>query len=236
MIKPIENIETVVSINDVTRLDFSRNLVTGIDVIDKIEIEPEAASGYVTVFDVNGSQDNTYLDWIYSVAGSQVISVRINGDTVPVTEAFSIEVLSLLDDNLFCTEGELAEYESEIFNYLPESRQSFKHTIRAASQLILGELYEDGVRDSNGAQLERKALEIRPDLKRWAIYKTLQLIFEDQVHAQDSYFNIKADRYRELAKMQRRKQDFANVDTDGDGTPDTVTTITPVFNGTLSRV
>ena len=66
------------------------------------------------------------------------------------TEKLFIGLMSEAGDNLFSKDADLLSHKNNIFDFLPDGRNSFKNVHRAAQELILAYLDENGYIDING--------------------------------------------------------------------------------------
>jgi hypothetical protein len=203
--------DEIVQIDDKTRLDVSGIFSPDGESITLIEIEPETSAGYIDV------TTKKYLDWQYSTNGTKTISVRVTGSGAPETTTYSIEVLNASDDNLFSTDNDLVNHESDILKWLPNGRNSFNYKHRAGQTIILEWLDRNGISKSDGSRYVKADITDIEEVRHWSKYQTLVLIFEDLSNAIDDIYAQKAIRYRRLMDETKNRA-ILRLDTNGDGT------------------
>lgn len=201
-----------VQVNDKTRLDTSGIFSPDGESITLIEIQPTAGDLF---YDVTS---NRYLDWQYSSNGTETITVRVNGAD---TETYSIEVLSVADDNLFSSDDDLVQHESDILNWVPSGRNSFIFKHRMSQTIILEWIDRNGLTKANGDRYTKSDITDIEEVKHWSKYQTLVLVFEGLSNAIDDIYADKAMRYRKL-RDQSRNRAVLRLDTDGDGTTESL--------------
>lgn len=212
MIFPKLVLESVVQINDKTRLDGTKSFIsTDEAAITLVEIEPETSAGYVDVTSLS------YLDWQYSTAGTKTVTIRITTDGSAVSTTGTISVLSIADDALFSSDAELVQHEGDIMNYVRDGRSSFLDKHRAAQDRILGWLDEHRIWDNDNNRLTKDAVINNDEVNDWSKFLTLQIIFQELSNAIDDIFFEKSERYRKLAEASRARA-VLRLDFDGDGT------------------
>ncbi len=215
---PKLNSESIIQVNDKIRLDASQSYVDKSEAaLTVVEVEPEAAAGFISVFDTN--QNNWYLDYQYATDGAKVVTVRVDNGSGPVTATFNISVLSVADDKLFSDDSELIAVRNDILRWLPESKSSFLNVHRKAQDLIIADLDERGIVDVNGAKLTKAAIVDISEVKQWSIYLTLSLIFADLSNALDDVFDRDSKMYHS-EMLKHRDRSFLRLDLNGDGNLD----------------
>ena len=208
--------EGTVQVNDRTRLDASSTYVDKSEAaLTSVEIEPEAAAGFISVFDTN--KNNWFLDYQYATDGAKVVTVRVDNGSGPVTATFTINVLTAVDDYLFSTDQDLLAVRSDILKYLPEPKNSYLNVHRKAQELILANLDERGIIDNEGNKLDKADVVDISEVNEWSTYLTLKLIFEDLSNAVDDVFERDAKRY-ETQMLRHRDRSFLRLDLNNDGT------------------
>ena len=139
MIFPVLELESVVQVNDRTRLNAGKTYISPDEAaITLIEIQPAASEAFIDV------TSNRYLDWQYSTDGTAAVVVRVTtGSSGPTTFTKDLSVLSVADDKLFSADSELLPYEPNILDYVREGRNSFLDIHRASQDRILKWLDEN---------------------------------------------------------------------------------------------
>ena len=215
MIFPVLETEATVQENDKTRLDGRKSFITPDEAaITLIEIEPEAAAGFIDVTTLQ------YLDYQYATDGTKTVSIRITTDGAPVTGTVTISVVTAADDKLFSGDAELVAHEPEILNYVRAGRNSFLDVHRTAQDRIITWLDEHRIWDTEGDRLTKDAIIDIEEVNDWSKFLTLKYIFEGLSNATDDIFHDKAMRYAEMASKARNRAAI-RLDRDGDGNEDT---------------
>lgn len=208
---PDLTVESIVQTGDRTRLDATKSFVTQDEAaITLVEIQPEAGGDWIAV------TEDLFLDWAYSSSGTKAPKVRITTDVSPVTVTTSIEVVTEEEDHLFADDADLLSHESGLYRFLPEGRNSFKDVHRRAQGLILAWLDDQGYRDDDGARLTKAAIVDVQEVKEWATFLALSLIYKGVSNSVEDVFWVKAKSYEALAASARNRASIA-VDLDGDG-------------------
>lgn len=214
---PNLEIEDTVQVNDKTRLSGIKSFVdkSETSAITLIEIEPEAASGFV---DVTGSSSQTYfLDWQYSGATRTVtVSCRVTTDGAPVTFTKTLEVIDVADDRLFSGDQELTAKEHDILSWVPAGRNSFLNVHRKAQQMIMDWFDQSGYCDTSGDRLTKVDVVDLEEVRAWATNLALQLIFEDVSTTIDDKQKAKSLFYQsEVADAKHRLKYRLDLNNDG---------------------
>lgn len=210
--------ESVVQVGDMTRLDATRSSVTpSEDSVASVEIEPETGLGFK---DCTSSTREYFLDWAYETPGTKTVSVRVTtygGDQQTIRRTLS--VITEAEDALLSTDADLVALEPSILNYIRPGRNSFKDVHRQSLMLILDWLDEQGIRSPNDSRLGQHAFVDKAQVRKWATYLTLQLIFEGLSNVVDDVFAKKASKYESFATKASNRIDL-KLDRDGDGDTD----------------
>jgi len=210
MIFPVLELENIVQVNDKTRLKANKSYSPDGTAITLIEIEPEAAAGFI---DVTSSQ---YLDYQYATDGTKTVTLRINGSD---TATKTIDVLSQAGDRLFSSDAELVPHEPDIMNYVRAGRNSFLDVHRTAQDRILTWLDEHRIWDINGDKLTKEQIINLEEVNDWSKFLTLRLIFEGLSNAVEDIFFEKANRYKKMEEAARNRAAF-RLDANSDGQED----------------
>lgn len=211
-------LENEVQVGDRTRLNAEKSFVTpDEDPIIKMEIKPDAASDWIDVTTA------MYLDWAYSSEGVKTVSLRITtGTTDPevvdetATITKDITVLTAAEDALFAGDYDLQNEEPEILKWTRAGRNSFLDMHRRAAKQMIQWLDREGYTDVYQKKLTRDAILDAEEVKNWAIYLTLKLIFQGLSNATDDVFKKKEKYYLGLEEYWRSKL-LLRLDVDGDG-------------------
>lgn len=221
------NKESIVQVNDMTRLDAGSSFASQDEGnVTLVRISPDNG---VTWFDVTNASNSTqrwYLDWAYDTDGDKTIKVEITTDTTPATEKdFTLPIISEADDCLFSSDEDLAKFEPEIFCYLRRGRSSYLDIHRCAQKIILDylnlniEIRECDDINQVARKLTAKDLFDKQEVNTWSVYQTLVLIFQGLSNQTDDIFSQKAQSYSQLMNSARNRAEVT-VDYDQDGTAD----------------
>lgn len=205
--------EAIVQAKDKTRIDVSGIFAQGVTITD-VTIKPEASESAISVFSSNS--DNWYLDWAYATSGTKTITVEATDGVTPVSEDFTVEVTSVADDNLYSSDSELFQIESELKKYLPAGKNSYLYAHREAQLRILSYLDRKRIWNTDGTIITKDQLNVS-DVKRWSIYETMLIIYEDLVVAVGDKFKDKVLKYTELRNIERDRGAI-RIDLDGNST------------------
>lgn len=210
--------DPLVQQNDKMRLDASTCFSQG-EIISNVEIEPYTGAGFFTVY--NANQEKWFVDWAYTVIGSTEISVRVTTNLNTETKTFDLEVVDASEDNLFSNDSHILPFEPTLYKYLPVGRSSFIYAHRAARDKILAYLDEQRIWKNNGAAYTKADIFSTEDFKRWSMFQTLLIIFDQNQLITNDIFKSKRDDY-ENEMRQARNRASLRLDTDGDGEIDPV--------------
>ena len=203
-------------VNDMTRLDVTKTFISPDEAeITLIEIEPEAAFGFIDV------TTDKYLDWVYETAGDKVVSVRVTTDGAPVTKTASLTALSVADDKLFSNDQDIVSHEADIFRFLREGRSSFLDFHRVAQKMIIDDLDQKGLTDLRGNKLTKEDIFDVEEISEWSKYLTLYLIFKSVQSEIDDVYDQKSAMYMDMAKRNKSRATI-RLDLDQDGNVDSM--------------
>lgn len=215
MIFPVLELEDVLQVDDKTRLDARKSFISPDEAaITLVEIEPEAAAGFIDV------TSNQYLDWQYASDGTKAVTVRITTDGAPVTKSKNIEVVTEADDALFSNDADMLAHEDDILNYVRPGRNSFLDKHRLTQEMIVRWLGDNRIYDTDGNLLTKAAITQVEEVAEWSKFYTLYLIFNSLSNATDDIFAEKASLYKALANDAKNRSAI-RLDRDGDGNEDT---------------
>lgn len=196
--------EAIVQDSDKTRINAARSFVSGSNTVAQIQIKPYAGTSFVDV------TENGYLDWAYTHSGGEddpetlTIAVKVTdsgGSSKTVTK--TIQVVTEATDRLFATDDLLRKHDSNIMNYLPDGRSSFKDVHRRAQTLILAWLDREGYIDNYGDKIVLDDLVDIEEFREWAAFVALRLIYEGVSNAVDDIFQDKAKKYKGMEIFYR---------------------------------
>lgn len=207
------NLESTLQVNDKTRLDASKTFVSGSGPITDILIKPEASESFISVF--NANPEKWFIDWAYSTAGTKTISVEVTDGVDTVSKDFTIEVLSVADDNLYSNDSELFLLESELKRYLPIGKSSFLNIHREAQSRIVSYFDRKRIWKDGAVAYDKDELNINGELSKWSLYETALIIYTDLLVSVGDKFAEKVNTYKELRNFERDRG-AVRLDSDGD--------------------
>lgn len=232
MIFPVIETEAVVQVNDKTRLNASKTYASkGAVAITKVEIEPEAAAGFIDVTDVKPA--NWFTDWQYATAGSKTITLKINGDTTPVLATSTISVLTAVDDALFASDSDLIMEEPDILRWMKSGRSSFKDVHREVQTQVVDMLNRKGYRTTDGSPITKNEIVDHTQIREIAKYWALMIIFNSQSNQVGDVFSVKAGEYSSKLNTAMQRQ-ILGLDLNKDGNIETGEGVT-IHTATLLR-
>lgn len=206
--------EEIIQVSDKTRIDVSGTFVSG-DAITEIEIQPSASDSFISVF--NADMEQWYLDWAYDSSGAKVISVRATDGTDTVTSTFNIECVSSADDNLYSSDNQIFQIETELKKYIPQGRNSYKNIHREAQSRIINYLDRKNINNgSTGLPYTKDELNLAGELSKWSLYESIYMIYTDLFLSGGEKFQAKMEQYR-LLRNDERDRAMIRIDKDGDG-------------------
>lgn len=219
MIFPHLEYESTVQVNDRTRLDATKSFTTQDQAaVTKIEIDPGTGSFINITPSTATDTTQWYLDYQWDSAGSKTVRLRITAGTTE-TISRTVTVVTEAADALFSTDQALASHEPDILKWVKAGRNTFKDVHRAAQTEILDWLDEKGYVDTNGNKLTKAAIVDTTEVRQWAKFMALRMIFEGIQNAEDDVFQKKADAYG-AKEASHRNRAILRLDEDGDGAVD----------------
>jgi len=208
--------ESLVQVNDKTRIDVSKSFVSG-SGITAISIKPEASGAFIPVF--NSNQAKWYLDWAYATSGTKVISVQATDGVSTVSQNFEIQVITEQDDKLYSTDEQIFAIESELKRYIPDGKNSFKNIHREAQSRILNYLDRKKIWASNGEPYTKAQVNLNGELSKWSLYESMFIIYSDLFVSVGDKFAEKINQYKDLRNSERDRASI-RIDKDNSGTFD----------------
>ena len=130
-----------------------------------------------------------------------------------------INVYSQEGDRLFCLDQDLVSHESDILKWVHPGRASFKNVIRRSQKLIIAWMDEKGYVDAYGEKYTKDAFIDLEEVRQWAIFMSLRIIFESMSNSIDDVFSVKSKKY-EMLEQGARQRAVLRLDFDKDGVVD----------------
>lgn len=218
---PSLEVEPIVQVNDRTRLNASKSFATpDAGSISKVEIDPGTGS-FLDITPTDPTDSSLYhLDYAFATAGTKTIQCRITcGSNGPTTVSKTLSAVTEASDQLFSADSDLQVAESDILKYVQAGRNTFKNVHRAAQDEIIRYFDEQGYVDANGVPLTKAAVIDNNEVRLWAKFMVLRMIFEDLSNTSEDKFEKKAAYYQEKEVVHRGKS-LIRLDIDGDGQTD----------------
>lgn len=223
---PLLRSDDKVQIGDKLRLDASKSFVAPSGAITKYEFDPTNGGTYIDAGTVS------YMDWVYSTAGTKTAKIRITSGTTAVVTT-SIIVVTANEDALFSDDAALVEIEPTIMKYLPPERSSFKYVHRRVQKHILDSYAQRRVYKDDGAKIELVDLIDVTEVANWATIMALGYIFQGLSNAIDDVFDKKAKKY--FMHGYAAEHLALRFDFNGDGTIDEFENYDMISTGLFRR-
>lgn len=219
---------------------------------DKLTI---SSDGSFTLLPVSGENSRNGLlkhigftedtsDTAVSRTGSQVEyllkQVTIYGEDAATptantkTSSKLIKVYSEDGDHLFSSDEELTALEPEILKWVSPGRNTFKDVHRRVQKNILTHLDEEGYVDVYDKPYTKAAIVNISEVRPWATYMAMRLIFEGIHNSKEDVFAEKARAYLS-EEIKARSRMILRIDVDNDGKVDTTEGLGSFGSGRLSR-
>lgn len=164
--------------------------------------------------------------------GLKKVTLTVNNSSTPVSSVFYQKVYTANGDCLFSSDSELVAIEEDILKWVPPGRSSFLDVHRKAQQQIMDWINAQGYRTTDDKPFTKFDVVDKSQVRQWAIYLALELIFEGNSNAVDDIFSKKSKSYNSKAISARNK--FVQMDIDGSGSIDSDETLR-LNSGSLFR-
>jgi hypothetical protein len=220
--------ETVLQVDEKTRLDASLSFVTDDETITDVLIQPVGTETFISVYN-GGDSDKWFLDWAYENDDFKDVSVRVVASSGDKTKTYSagVNVLTEEVDALLSTDNDILPFEPKIHNYLPRGKNSFIYAHRKAQERIIAYLDEQRMWKNDGSRYSKLDLstvtdpEFKDQFRQWSSFETLLIIFESFQVSSGDLFQEKKVEYVALRNSARTRSAL-RLDQDGDGVLDEV--------------
>ena len=220
---PSMTFETVLQIDEKTRLDASRSFVTDDEVITDILIQPSASDPFISVYN-GGDADKWVIDWAYELDSFKDVAVQIVAVSGSKTKTYmaGINVLTEEIDALLSTDNDILPFEPKIHRYLPRGKNSFIYAHRKAQERIIAYLDEQRIWKNDNSRYGKLDLstvtdpEFKEQFRQWSSFETLLIIFESFQVSSGDLFQEKKLEYTALRNSARTRSAL-RLDQDGDG-------------------
>jgi hypothetical protein len=229
--------ETVLQVEDKTRISASRSFVTNDGNITDVLIKPEGSESFISVF--NSDPEKWYLEWAYITDGMKTVEVQIDTDAPSSrVRTYDLNVLSKDDDTLFSGDSDLIPYEPDVLKYLPKGKNTYLYAHRKAQEIIIAYLDEQRIWNQDKSRITKEQIaaitnnEIRKQFEEWSTFQTLLIIFESIQVSNEDIFQEKKINYMNLRNAARNR---AALRLDLDGDEELETTPYDMFSWSLKR-
>ena len=206
---PNLTLETVLQVEDKTRLNASLSFASGENITDVL-IKPELSDSFISVY--NSDNEKWFLDWAFITDGSKVVTIRVETDTPSSRElTYDLAILSKEDDSLFSSDSDLIPHEPDILNYLPRGKNSYLYAHRKAQDIIISYLDEQRIWNEDGSRITKEQMsvitdnDIREQFKQWSTYETLLIVFNSIQVSDNDVFEEKKLYYTNLKNGSRSR-------------------------------
>ena len=215
-------VDLVNQVDEKIRIDVSKSFVTQDEAdVTLVEVQAGGSNSFVTVFSTVGAepQEDWYLDWVFSAAATETISLRITTDAAPVTITKDITIVTSATDALFATDEDLKAVESDIMKWLPSGKSTWNFIHRKVQERILTEIYKSRIYATDGSKLEKTEVIDKAEVREWATFMALSMIYGSVQNASNDVFIEKSKRYEVKANAyEEYSLNVLRLDYNKDGT------------------
>lgn len=196
--------DLIVQENEKIRIDCTKSFFTPDEAaVTVVEVEPYASAGFIDITPTPVTDTKSYyLDYVYASAGSKVISLRITTGGSPVTVTKTITVVTALADALFASDDDLKAIEPDIMKWVPKGKSTWNFVHRKVQEKIVNEIYKNRIWSNDGTKLDKGDVIDTSEVKEWAIYYALSIIFYSISNSVDDVFFRKAQGYEKQKNEQ----------------------------------
>ena len=165
--------------------------------------------------------------------GNKIITVTASNGTDTDTKYFYLKAYSEAGDYLFCNDGDLIAHEPDIMSWVQDGRSSFKNVYRRTQKLIIAWLDEKGYCNVYGDKYTKRDIIDLEEVRQWATFKSLRLIFQGLSNSVEDVFATKAKLY-EGYEIAARQRVILRLDTNKDGQVEDTEGLS-IYSGSLYR-
>lgn len=195
MIYALLDCDKISQVNEVVRLNVSKSFLTPDEgPVTAIKIKPSDADVFYTV-GLPGDSLTWLLDWVYETPGDKTVTVRIENALSSKEIIGLISVKTEAQDMLFCSDNQLIAHEADIMRWLPQGRSSWNFIFRRVQERIMNEIDKQRILSRDGSKLALAQVLDKTELRDWAIYMSLAMIFQSLSNQKDDVFAEKASFY-----------------------------------------
>lgn len=217
MLFPNLILDSLVQICDMFRIDASKSFHGSGEVLTEINIYPDFVNKPTEFYNVyvENCPEEWILDYAYETAGEYTVRVELKTATTDKTKDYTVKAITEEEDNLQSDDSMIYALESELKNYLPAGRNSWKYLHREALNRILDWMYRNAMYDPEGDRITKDQL-IGDKLSEWSKYEVMVLIFQELKTSNGDLFNEKIEDYSEELSNARAIYKI-NYDANRDG-------------------
>lgn len=221
MLFPKADLDNLVQILDMFRIDAKDSFFTSGELLTEVNVYPDFINTPGTVFNVymEDEIDCWHLDWAYEIAGDYTVRIELKTATEDKSIDYIISAITEEDDNLLASDSDLYSYENELKERKLEGRNSWKYAHRKAQEEILQYLYKNGKYNKDGTPITKDQLKSESKLSFWAAFEAMLIIFQDLKTSNSAAFNEKLVDYSEK-RGDAREIYMIKIDSDKDGVID----------------
>lgn len=165
--------------------------------------------------------------------GNKIVTVVSSNGVDSDTKYFYLKAYSEAGDHLFCSDGDLIAHEPDIMSWVQNGRSSFKNVYRRSQKLIVAWLDEKGYCNAYGDKYDKNDIIDIDEVRQWATFMSLRLIFQGLSNAIDDVFDRKSKLY-EASEIAARGRVILRLDTNKDGIAESTEGLS-IYSGSLFR-
>lgn len=199
--------DLIVQENEKIRIDCTKSFFTPDEAaVTAVEIEPYAGAGFIDVTPTPTSDSKSYyLDYVYATSGTKTISLRITTGGSPETFTTTVSVVTAVADALFSSDNDLKAIEPDVMKWLPKGKSTWNFVHRKVQDKIVNEIYKNRILSNDGTKLTKDEFIDVDEVKEWAVYYALSIIFYSISNSVDDIFARKAQSY------EKQKNEYMNL-------------------------
>lgn len=192
--------------NDKIRFDFTKSFITPDETLATPKNHEVSFDAGATWIDVTAKR---IIDFIFTSVGTKSVQLRVTTLSGNDVVSKSVEVLNLITQKLFSTDSDLYRYEPEIDNLLPNKWSSWNLIHLEAQRFFIDWLDEKRIFAKDRTKYGVDDLLDRDEVRQFSVFKTLELIYSGNHNVSGDLYQLKRDKYRELANDKLAKSQIA---------------------------
>ena len=187
-----------------------------------------SAQSFFDLAVISASQTSSLVEY-----GNKIVTVVASNGSDTDTKTFYLKAYSEAGDYLFCSDGDLIAHEPDIMSWTQNGRSSFKNVYRRAQKQIIAWLDEKGYCNVYGDKYSKRDILDVEEVRQWATFMSLRLIFQGLSNAIDDVFDRKSKLY-EASEIAARGRVILRLDTNKDGQIEDAEGLS-IYSGSLFR-